>query len=80
MMNDKLGRLLVSRLNFIRKIQEFIPDFPFEGEWKIIYLLKQYLDYDFAAQALRKIQRKYRKNWFSSLFTLSEHLTAVTQI
>ena len=63
-MDKKLERLLVSRLKFIQKFQEFLPNFHSEEKPEIINLLKQYLDYDFVAQTVRKIQRKHSNNWF----------------
>ena len=59
-----LERYLVSRLKFIRQIQEFLPgQFSEEGE-EVQNLLKQLTDYDFGAEIVRKIEQKYYKEWF----------------
>ena len=63
-MKDILEKLLVSRLNLIRQIQEFMPDHLSQEAKEITDLLKQLMDYDFSAQTLRKIERKYTKKWF----------------
>ena len=49
MRDNNMEKLLISRLNFKRKIQEFLLDFQSDEAQKIINLLKQYVDYDFAA-------------------------------
>ena len=60
-----LERYLVSRLKFIRQIQEFLPDqFSKEEEEEITNLFKQLADYDLSAEIVRKIERKYYKKWF----------------
>ena len=63
-MDDKLVEFLIFKLDFIRKISDFLPDSLSDQEQEILNLLKQHSDYDFAAQIVRKIQRKYSKNWF----------------
>ena len=63
-MDKSLEILLVSKLNFIQNIQEFLPEFHYKEEREVLNLHKQYSDYDFAAQILWKIQRKYSKKWF----------------
>ena len=55
-MKDILGKLLASRLNLIRQIQEFMLDHLSQEEEEITDLLKQYAEYNFCAQNLRKIQ------------------------
>ena len=55
-MDDTLEWLLVAKLGFIKKIQDFLPNFQSEEEWEILNLLKQYSDYHYAAQILRKTQ------------------------
>ena len=52
---------LVSRLKFIRQIQEFLPGQFSEEEEEIVNLLKQLTDYDFSAEIIRKIEQKYCK-------------------
>ena len=61
-MDDKLVEFLIFKLDFIRKISDFLPDSLSEEEQETIDLLKQYSHYDFAAEILRKLQRKYSKN------------------
>ena len=63
-MKDILGKLLISRLNLIRQIQKFLLDHLSQEAEEITDLLKQLMDYDFSAQTLRKIERKYTKIWF----------------
>ena len=63
-MDNKLVQLLIFKLDFIKKIQDFLLDSLSEEEQKILELLKQYSHYDFAAEILRKLQRKYGKKWF----------------
>ena len=63
-MKDILEKYLIEKLNLIKQIQDFLQDQPSEGEVNIQDLLKQYAEYDFSAQNLRKIQWKYSKNWF----------------
>ena len=63
-MKDILEKLPISRLNLIRQIQEFMPDQLSQEAKEITDLLKQFMDYDFSAQTLRKIERKYTKKWF----------------
>ena len=63
-MKDILENYLFEKLNLIKQIQDFLQDQPSEGEVNTQELLKQYAEYDFCAQNLRKIQRKYSKNWF----------------
>ena len=62
-MKDILGKSLIEKLKLI---QDFLQDQPSDIE----DLLKQYVEYDFCAQNLRKIQWKYSKKWFYGLFTL----------
>ena len=64
MVLDILEKYLVSRLKFIRQLSEFLPGKFSEGEREILDVLKQLTDYDISAQTLRKIERKYFKNWF----------------
>ena len=61
MKDDILEKLLVSRLNLIRQIQEFMPNHLSHEVEDITDLL---MDYNFGAQTLRKIERKYTKKWF----------------
>ena len=75
-MDDKLEQLLVSKLDFIKKIQGFLPDSHSEEEREIINLLKQCSYYNFVAQILRKLQRKYNKTGSK----LCLHFIAMTQI
>ena len=63
-MDKSLEILLVLQLCFIQNIQDFLAELHLKEEWEILNLLKQYSDYDFAAQILRKMQRKYSKKWF----------------
>ena len=64
-MPSLLERYLISRLEFIRQIQEFLPDqFSKKEEEEITNLLKQLADYDLSAQIVRKIEQKYYKKWF----------------
>ena len=51
-----LERYLVSRLKFIRQIQEFLPDQFSEEEEEITNLLTQLTDYNFSAEIVRKIE------------------------
>ena len=60
-MKDILEKLLVSRLNLIRQIQEFLPDQFSKEEDEITNLLKQLTNYDFSAEIVRKIEQKYYK-------------------
>ena len=59
-----LERYPVSRLKFIRQIQEFLPGQFSEEEEEVQNLLKQLIDYDFSAEIVRKIEQKYYKKWF----------------
>ena len=63
-MDDKLEQLLILKLDFIRKIQSLFQDSNSEEEQEILELIKQYSQYDFATKILRKLHRKYSKNWF----------------
>ena len=58
-----LEKYLISRLEFIRQIQDFLPD-QFSREEETSDLLKQLVDYDFSAKTVRKIEQKYYKKWF----------------
>ena len=60
-MKEKLKKCLVEKLNLIKQIQDFLQDQPSEGEENIQDLLKQYAEYNFCAQNLRKIQEKYSR-------------------
>ena len=51
-----LETYLVSRLKFIRQIEEFLPGQFSKEEEEIINLLKQLTDYDISAETLRKIE------------------------
>ena len=51
-----LEKYLISRLEFIRQIQDFLPDQFSKEEEEITNLLKQLTDYDFSAEIVRKIQ------------------------
>ena len=55
-MRDILEKYLIEKLNLIKQIQDFLQDQPSKGELNIQDLLKQYAEYDFCAQNLRKIQ------------------------
>ena len=59
-----LEQFLVKRLKLIRQLVEFLPDNFSEEEQEIAKVLKQLTDYDMSAQTVRKIKRKYFKNWF----------------
>ena len=59
-----LERYLVSRLKFLRKIQELLPGQYSEEEEEVINLFKQLADYDISAETVRKIEQKYYKKWF----------------
>ena len=59
-----LEKYLVSRLEFIRQILGFLPGQFSEEEEEIVDLLKHIADYDFSAQKIREIRRKYDKRWF----------------
>ena len=59
-----LEKYSVSRLKFIRQISEFMPGYCTEEEEETVELLTQLADYDISAQTVRKIERKYYKNWF----------------
>ena len=63
-MDDKLDEFLIFKLDFIRKISDLLPDSLSEEERETINLLKQYSHYDFTAEILRKLQRKFSKIWF----------------
>ena len=63
-MDNKILELLILKLDFIRKISDILPDSVSDQEREILELIKQYSQYDFAAEILRKLQRKYSKNWF----------------
>ena len=54
----------LKRLKLIRQLAEFLPDNFSEEEQEIVEVLKQLADYDISAQTVRKIERKYFKNWF----------------
>ena len=71
-----LEKYLICRLEFIRQIQDFLPDQFSKEEKETSDLLKQLADYDFSAQTVRKIEQKYYKKWSSHCL----HLSAVTQI
>ena len=58
-----LEKYLISILEFIKQISEFLPGQFSEEEEAIVNLLKQITDYDYSAQIVRKI-RKYDKIWF----------------
>ena len=62
MMLSILERYLVSRLKFIRQIQEFLPGQFSEEDEEIINLLKQLTM--ILVLKLRKIEQKYYKKWF----------------
>ena len=64
MVLDILEKYLVYRLKFIRQLLEFLPDKFSKEEQEILEVLKQLADYDISAQTIRKIERKYFKNWF----------------
>ena len=64
MVLDILEKYLVSRLKFIRQLSKFLPGKFSEEEQEIVDVLKQLADYDISAQTVRKIERKYFKNWF----------------
>ena len=59
-----LEKYLVSRLEFIRQIQDFLPAQFSKEEKEISDLLKQLANYDLSAQTVRKIEQKYYKKWF----------------
>ena len=59
-----LERYLISRLKFIRQIQEFLLGQFSEEEEEITDLLKQLADYDFSVEIIRKIEQQYYKKWF----------------
>ena len=60
-MKDIFDKSLVENLKLI---QDFLQDQPSKGEENIQNLLKQYVEYDFCVQNLRKIQCKHSKKWF----------------
>ena len=62
--DNKLLDLLIFKLDFITKLPDFLPGSLSKQERETINLLKQHSDYNFAAQIVRKIQRKYSNNWF----------------
>ena len=64
MVLDIVEKYLVSRLKFIRQLSEFFPGKFSEEKQEIVDVLKQLVDYDISAQTVRKIERKYYKNWF----------------
>ena len=64
MVLDILEKFLVSKHKFIREIAEFLPGFCSEEEEEILDVLKQLTDYDISVETVRKIERKYYKNWF----------------
>ena len=51
-----LEKYLISRLEFIRQIQDFLPDQFSKEEEEITNLLKQLTNYDLSAEIVRKIQ------------------------
>ena len=63
-MDTKLTVALTSQLDFIRKILDFSSKLTSEQEKEVLEIIKQYSDYDFAAEIVKKIQQKYRSNWF----------------
>ena len=58
-----LEKYLVSRLKFIRQLSEFLPGKFSKEEQEIVDVLKQLVNYNISAQTVRKIERKYYKNW-----------------
>ena len=58
-----LEKYLVSRLKFIRQLMELFPEKFSEEEQEIVDIIKQVTDYDISVQTVRKIERKYFKNW-----------------
>ena len=62
--DSKLLELLIFKLDFIRKLSDLLPELTSEQEREMVELIKQYSQYDFAAEIVRKIQRKYHKIWF----------------
>ena len=63
-MVDKLEKIICEKLELIKLIWDFVQDHPLEREENIPDLIKQYLEYDFYAQIIRKIQQKHSKKWF----------------
>ena len=56
-----LEKYLISRLEFIRQIQDFLLDQFYKEEKEISDLLKQLTDYNFSAQTVRKIVKILKK-------------------
>ena len=71
-MQDKLEKLLISRLNLIRKIQEFVPDIQSDEAQEIINLLKQFVDYDFSAQTKTKNRGKVHQKMVLTLVYIDQ--------
>ena len=61
---DILEKSVGFKLQFIRQTLDFLPPDFDEQEENITEVLKQFMDYDFSAQTLRKIQQKYSNKWF----------------
>ena len=66
-----LERYLVSRLKFIRQIQEFLLGQFSKEEEEVQNLLKQLTDYDFSAEIVRKIEQKYYKTGSDIVYQIS---------
>ena len=64
-----LERSLVFKLQLIRQILEFFQADFVEKNDEIQDLLKQLANYNFCAQTVRRLQRKYMKSWFQTPFT-----------
>ena len=59
-----LEQSLVFKIKLITQIVEFTEANFDEKDEEVQDLLKQCADYDYSAQTVRKIQRKYTKSWF----------------